>query len=59
MWVATDVDCRDFFSTNLLFFFRICKIGEDLRCLHTSEKYFESPQEATSAGIDYVLENLI
>jgi hypothetical protein len=59
IWVATDVDCRDLFGTNLLFFFRICNIGEYLRCLNISEKYFEYPQEATSAAIDYVLDNLI
>lgn len=59
IWIAIDVDCRDFFGTDLLFFFRICSVGEDLRCLYTSEKYFETPEEATSTAIDITLNNLI
>ncbi len=60
IWITVDVDCRDFFDTNLLFFFRICDIKENLKCIYLcTEKYYETPQEAYSAGIDYILKELI
>lgn len=60
IWVTADVDCRDFFDANLLFFFRICDIGENLKCIYSStEKYYKTPKEAYSAAFDYILNNKI
>jgi len=58
IWVTVDVDCRDFFDTNLLFFFRICDIKENLKCIYLcTEKYYDSPQAAYSEAFDYILNN--
>ena len=62
IFVTVDVDCRDFFETGLIYFFRICDLGNILQCLYVSgseRKFYESSKEAYDAAFEYVFQNII